>query len=188
MKTLKEYLTECKKVYGFTVKIAGDVCDATEANIKSKLERYKVLEFSKVGTTPIQQQPIDFPNISNSEVNIYNMTFDYPVIPPEIVNDLMSVGIAEARIRVHNAGDPVLEYETFDELETSGQALLNDPHYKEADTIKVKDYFGDDFNKSFLKDLSAAAKQRKQALEQGDVKLPKTKQDKSGLSSTIGSK
>lgn len=188
MKTLNQYLTECKKVYGFTVKIAGDVCEATEAKFKAKMDRYKIVEFAKIGTTPVQQQPIDFPNISNSEVCIYNVTLDYPVIPPEIVNDLMSVGIAESRIRVHNVGDPVLEYETFDELETSGHALLNDPSYKEADTVKSKDYYGDDFNKSFLKDLASVAKQRKQELEQGEVKLPKTKQDKLGMSSAVGSK
>jgi hypothetical protein len=54
--------------------------------------------------------------------------------------------------------------------------------------IKGKDYFGNDFNKTFLKDLEKAAKQRKKDQDgPTEYKLPKAKADKAGLKSAMGS-
>jgi len=59
--------------------------------------------------------------------------------------------------------------------------------------VKHKDYFGDDFNKSFLKDLAKEAKQRKKELGHDKLKAdvyqdtPKLKQDKAGVKSPVGS-
>ena len=61
MKTLKEYLTESKKVYDFKVKVAGDVPESFQENLKTALERCKVLKLEKISTTPIQSLPLDFP-------------------------------------------------------------------------------------------------------------------------------
>ena len=72
-------------------------------------------------------------------------------------------------------------------MEPSGKALLADGEYKEADKIKQKDYFGAEFNKGFLKDLAKTAKQQKKENGQGEYKLPKTKQNKEGAKSAIGS-
>jgi len=38
MKTFKEYLTESKKVYSFKIKVAGEVPEKFEENLKSRLD------------------------------------------------------------------------------------------------------------------------------------------------------
>ena len=40
MKTLKEYLTESKKVYDFKVTVAGDVSESFQEDSKTALERF----------------------------------------------------------------------------------------------------------------------------------------------------
>ena len=71
--------------------------------------------------------------------------------------------------------------------EPSGKALLADSNYKETTNAKHKDYFGDDFNKGFLKDLDKVAKARKKEGVQTEYKLPKAKTDKAGAKSALGS-
>lgn len=189
MKTLQHYLAESKKDYNFVVKIAGPLPDEFEGTLKSKLEQFKVLSFDKTTTTPIQKQPIDFPNKSNCEVHVFAITCDYPVIPPEIAQRIKATGVDESAIRVHNAEDPSLDYIPVGEQVPSGHALLTDPHYKEAPSIDQKDHFGADYNKGFLKGLAAQAKERKKELGQNvEYKITKQKIDKSGLNSAIGSK
>jgi len=65
--------------------------------------------------------------------------------------------------------------------------LLSDSTYKESTNAKHKDYFGDDFNKGFLKDLAKAAKDRNKEEGKGEYKLPKAKTDKAGTKSALGS-
>jgi hypothetical protein len=72
MKNFKEHLHESleAKKRDFRVKIAGDFTTEQEAKMQSMLDRFKVGAFKKVGTTPIQQLPLDFPQIKNCEVSI----------------------------------------------------------------------------------------------------------------------
>jgi len=73
--------------------------------------------------------------------------------------------------------------------EPSGESLLAEVDLdKGTGKIKHKDYFGDDFNRGFLKDLEKSAKQRKKD-ETGptEYKLPKAKTNKVGLKSAMGS-
>ena len=189
MKTFKEYLTESKKVYSFKIKVAGDLPEKFVETLKEKLERCKIVTFDKVGTTPIQQLPLDFPNLNNKEVHIFNVVFEYPITGPEIAADVKSAGIDEAYFRVRNSGEPTeVEQETMGEI-LNPEGLLTDPEYKEQGPAKVKhkDYFGDDFNKGFLKDLEKAAKTRKKENGEGEYKLPKGKTDKAGTKSALGS-
>jgi hypothetical protein len=73
-------------------------------------------------------------------------------------------------------------------VEPTGEALLDENDLDASNTkIKHKDYFGDEFNKGFLKDLSKTAKQQKKENGQGEYKLPKAKTDKAGAKSAMGS-
>ena len=74
MKTLKEYLTESKKVYSFKIKVAGELPESFQENLKTSLERCKVAKLEKISTTPIQSLPLDFPTMSNCEVHIFEVT------------------------------------------------------------------------------------------------------------------
>ena len=166
MKTLNEYLTESKKVYSFKIKIACDLPEGFEANFKTALEKYSVCRFEKTKTTPVQESPMDFPNVKNASVTMYEIDLEYPIISPEIVNMLAAdLGCHEEYVRVRGANEADIEYDPS--AKTIGKALLDTPYEKGE---KFKNYFGDAYNKSFLKDLDKASKQRKKDLGQKDVK------------------
>lgn len=187
MKTFKEYLAESKKVYSFKIKVAGDLPEKFQEGLKARLDRCKVVTLEKQSTTPIQKVPLDFPTLENKEVTVFEVICEYPITAPEIAVDIKNMGLDEDCFRVRGSGEPSEQDQILADAEPSGEALLNDSQYKEATDAKHKDYFGDDFNKGFLKDLSKAAKDRKKEGVQTEYKLPKAKTDKAGAKSAIGS-
>lgn len=187
MKTFKDYLTESKKIYSFKVKVAGEIPEKFQESLKNRLDRCKVMTFEKLSTTPIQKLPLDFPGKENMEVTIFEVVCEYPITAPEISNYIKESGIDEDCFRVRGSGEPSEVDQLMTDDEPSGKALLNDAQYKESSNAKHKDYFGDDFNKGFLKDLQKTAKQRSKDGFNSEVKIGKQKTDKLGSSSPIGS-
>lgn len=187
MKTFKEYLAESKKVYQFKIKVAGDLPEKFQENLKTQLGRVEVKTLEKVETTPVQSTPLDFPNLSNMEVHIFNLVCEYPVTGPEIASDLKAIGLSEECFRVRGDGEQTEDHDHA-MCDPSGEALLDEINLdKDTTKIKHKDYFGNEFNKGFLKDLEKAAKARRKESDQGEYKLPKGKADKAGTKSALGS-
>jgi hypothetical protein len=176
MKTFKEYLIENKKIYGFKIKVAGDIPENFQSDLKTALGKYQVATLDKI-SSDIVESSIDFPELSNKEITVFNVVVEYPVTAPELANIVRdSTGLSEECFRIRGSSEPS-EYET---------KLVDNPM---PEKIKHKDYFGDDFNKGFLKDLEKAVKERK---KEGDglqeYKTPHAKEDKSGILSPVGSK
>ena len=188
MKTFKEYLTESTKTYSFKIKVAGELPEGFEDNLKTQLGRCGIASFEKRGTTPIQESPLDFPTLKNCEVHMFEVVCEYPITSPEIAADIKQLGLDEACFRVRGSGEPTeVEQVLQDEL-LSDEPLLTDSEYKEAGPTKIKhkDYFGADFNKSFLKDLEKTSKQQKKdGKGPSEYKLPKAKSDKTGSLSPL---
>lgn len=190
MKTFKDYLFESKKVYSFKVKVAGDLPENFQNDLKKSLEKHQIVTLEKM-TTPVQESPLDFPELTNREVNIFDVVVEYPITAPEIAAFLKEMGVAEECFRVRNSAEPT-ETDIRTVRDEAG-ALLDDAQYSEAMEIKAKDYFGDEFNKSFLKDLAKTAKDRSKEL--GNDKLDpnvfaankQKKFDKAGMKSPMGS-
>jgi hypothetical protein len=183
MKTFREYLAESKKTYPFKVRVAGDLPENFEKNFKECLGATNptIVEKSK---TPIQASPIDFPELSNVEVHTFEVTCEYPITAPEIAEHVKYF-VPESHFRIRNGGDTHESDIVFVDTEPSGKAVLEEPVLS-TDKIKVKDYFGDDFNKGFLKDLEKTSKSRKKENgTQVEYKLPKFKQDKVGANSPM---
>lgn len=193
MKTFKEYLAESKKTYSFKLKVAGELPENFEKSLKAKLDKCSLATFEKISTTPVQELPLDFPDLENKEVHIYDMMCEYPITPHEIATHLTEMGMDACCFRVRGAGEPS-EVDQLTMQETpSGMAKLSDSGYKEDDIkLKHKDYFGNDFNKSFLKELEKVSKERKKELGQDKGKpdvlgsAPKVK-TKEGAKSPVGS-
>lgn len=170
MKTLKEYITESfnNKKYLFKIKIAGDVNEDMEGKIKTILEKYKVENFTKNSTTPIQSLPLDFPKLRNTTVNIYDVTLSYPATQYELHEYICNGAKIHAdAVVVRSPFEPTEQYQIPQE-ERKG-ALLDDPNYSELPKIKSEDYHGEKQIQSLLKELSKASKER--AKEQG-LKIP----------------
>lgn len=164
MKNFKDYLQESiqQKKYDFRVKVAGDFTTEQEAKLKDMLERFKVGAFKKVGTTPIQALPLDFPQVRNCDVKIYEVSLDYPTTQQELTEYLTSgLEVSKQRLVVRRPGEPSEEYQ-HDETKREG-ALLNDPDYKEAGNPQFEDFYGDKYNTGFVKELNDLLKLERKA-------------------------
>jgi hypothetical protein len=162
MKTFKEYLSESVKTYPFRIKIAGDMTTEDEGTLKYALDKFSVAEFKKVGKTPIQALPLDFPKVRNTEVNVYEVSTHYPTTPQELSEKLKScLGRPLENIIVRNPGDPLEEYQQPQEKREG--ALLNDSEFKEAGDPKSDSFWGANYNAKFLQGLHAEAEARRKA-------------------------
>jgi len=182
MKSFKEHLLESKKQYDFRVKVAGEMTGDQETHLKSLLEKWKLSGFKKATKTPIQQLPLDFPQLKNVEVNIYEVTLDYPATQFELTEYLATeLKVGRSHVVVKAPGEPTEEYQN-QEPKREG-ALLADPNYKESPNAKFEDYYGDKYNSGFVKELNDLLKlQRKERGEQipteGAAKFSTDKEDK----------
>jgi hypothetical protein len=195
MKTFSDYLTESKKTYSFKVKIAGDLPEGFANDLKARLENRSVIQFEQMKTTPVTEVPHEFPELKNMEVHVFDVMTEYPLTTTEIEKEIFEMGCCQpGYYKVRNSASPseIDQITAGDEVNYEG-ALLHDNQYKEVPKVKHKDYFGDDFNKAFLKELSKEAKERKKELGHDKLKAdvyqdtPKIKQDKAGVKSPVGS-
>lgn len=171
MKSFKEYLSESKKTYNFKVKVAGDFTTEQETKMKSLLDRFEVAGFKKSTKTPVQQLPLDFPQIQNCEVNIFEISLSYPSTQFELTEYLSNnLGIGKNRIVVRSPNEPSEEYQQ--PKTENKEARLLDPDYKEATDVKAEDYYGDSYNTSFLKELNDVLKLQRR--ERGET-IPEAK-------------
>lgn len=162
MKSFKEYLMESKRSYPFKIKIAGDVTNEQETKLKSLLEKFQVSEFKKSGKTPVQALPLDFPRLSNSEVNIWEVVLEYPVTSFELLNYIGNgLRLNEQNIVVKSPNEPSERYQ--EPVTPREGALLNDSEYKEAPNANFDDYYGDKYNASFVKALNDDLKAKREA-------------------------
>jgi hypothetical protein len=164
MKTFKEYLQEGlqTKKYPFRVKVAGMFTAEQEDKLKSMLDRYKVDSFKKVGTTPIQELPLDFPQVKNCEVSIYEVTLDYPTTQHELTEYIgAGLGVNKSHLAIRSPTEPSEEYQHQDPKREG--ALLNDPDYKESPNAQFEDYYGDKYNTGFVKELNDILKLQRKA-------------------------
>jgi hypothetical protein len=110
MKSLKDYLTESKKTYQFKVKVAGDLPENFEKDLKGALEKYKVLGVKK-STTPVQKVPLDFPEKENMEVHIFEVDLEYAVTDQILQGYLLEkTSVASSCMKVRNSNDPLEDY------------------------------------------------------------------------------
>ena len=162
MKTFTQYLSESTKKYDFRVKVAGEFTTEQESSMKSLLSKYAVSGFKKTGTTPIQTLPLDFPQVKNCEVSIYEVSLDYPTTQQELTEYLSSsLGVGKSHLVVRSPFEHTEEYQHIEEPRKG--ALLDDPNYAEAGSPKFEDYYGDKYNSGFVKELNDILKLQRKA-------------------------
>jgi hypothetical protein len=175
MKNFKEYLSEnvTTKKHAFRVKVAGEFSPEQETKLKSMMERFQVDSFSKLKTTPVQSLPLDFPQVRNCEVHIFEVVVDYPTTQFELTEYLSSgLGVSKQNLAVRQPGEPSEQYQ--EPVEKREGALLNDSEYKEAGNPNFEDYYGDKYNSGFVKELNDILKLQRKA--RGEV-IPEAKSD-----------
>jgi hypothetical protein len=152
MKTLQQYLTESKKEYKFRIKYAGTLEDQHIDRIEMVLGKYSVTDMSKPKTTPIQEHPMDFQTLKNSEVSMIDVTVNYPCTSAILRNELAEyAGLSGSHLVVINAEHPeeIAREEAANAKEKEYEPLL-DSDYEDS---KDDPTFGDKYNENMLKEL-----------------------------------
>jgi hypothetical protein len=75
---LEKYLTESKKVYEFKIGVAGELPEGFEDRLETVMQKFSVASMSTGKKTPIQERPLDFPQLQNTEVTYYEVAVNYP--------------------------------------------------------------------------------------------------------------
>lgn len=169
----KQYLAEAVKQYDFKVKIAGECTKEHCDKIKTAMAKYEVANFKGPKSTPIQEVPLDFPTLKNEQVNIFDVTVNYPTTPQELRSYLANtLKKSEALVVVRNAGEPLEQYQEITTDDKPYEPKLSDAEYKDAPKINAEEHYGDKYNMSLLKELTKM--KQEQEKEQPSVQFEQT--------------
>jgi len=165
-KSFASYVAEVKTDYKYVLKFAvNEMEDARVDMLEACLTKYQLKQASAFRKTPIQESPLDFPNVKNTSVYICDITLAYPAsldfLRTYICNNL---GISPAQLAVYSSNDPR-------QIETDLYIDRNSPEYKAKYKTRLgSDYeqvpgaeeekYGEKYNTGFLKELEQVRKER----------------------------
>jgi len=158
------YLVESAKDYTYRIKLAvNDLTADQKGALEDALAKFDLRSIGKFTDSPIQQSPLDFPNVRNSKVYVCEVVLGYPVTTDELrmyISD--KVAINQQEIAVYNAYDPRDNYNdeaiaiTANEEDRADYVAQLGTEY-EADE---KPDYGKDYNDKFLAELEEERKER----------------------------
>ena len=156
MSTFTKYLTEATKTYEYKVKIAGDIDKDFSSRMETACQKFELKKLTAGKKTPIQSLPLDFPQLKNESVTIFELTTSYPVAVNELreyIADYMR--ISPACVVVRKPGEPSEEYQETIANATKSEYKnkLNDIEYKDAPKVNAEDFHSTKANMSLLKEL-----------------------------------
>jgi len=156
MSTFKQYLTESSKSYDYKIKIAGVIADDFASKMETALQKFDVAKMSAGKKTPIMTMPLDFPQLSNEEVTIFDVTTNYPASPREMQEYLgVYLNVPQTHIVVRKPGEPTEQYQ--DEMQVAKNSeyknKLLDLEYTDSAKINAEDFHSTKANMSLLKEL-----------------------------------
>lgn len=163
MTDFKQYLAESTKEYDYRIKVAGDLSEDFAARLETALKKYEVKSLSKGKKTPIQEVPLDFPNLKNTAVTIFELKTSYPASVFEMHSYISNImRLQPNQLVVRKPGEPTEQYqEEMKTKETSEfKSVLQDIEYKDAPKVKADEVYGDKANQSLLKELLKARKEK----------------------------
>lgn len=181
MKSLAEYLTESEKTYFFKIGIAGEVPEKFQDSIETDLQKFGLKNMTSGKRTPIQERPMDFPNLQNIEVTYYEVELAYPTTNQVLEQYISQCSqIPQAHVRVVDpyaqdkiaAGDQTGDARTEDE--GPYEALLNSDYKDPISSDAAQQNVGANKVMDLLKELEQARKEREhdpmRAVVPGDSK------------------
>lgn len=183
-KSFISYVAEVKTDYRYVLKFAvHEMSDSMIDILESSLKKYDLKEASKFRTTPIQESPLDFPNVKNTEVYICDVTLGYPASLDFLrIYVCNALGISPAQLAVYSNNDPR-------QIETDLYVDRTSPEYREKYKTRLgSDYepednqnlVGEKHNMEFLKELEKVRKERKNVTVENPLS-PKETTDHSTL-------
>ena len=165
-KSFATYVAEVKTEYKYVLKFAvNEMTDVMIDQLEAGLAKYDLKSASSFRKTPIQESPLDFPNVKNTAVFICDLTLGYPgsldFLRTYICN---CMGISPACLAVYSDNDPR-------QIETDLYLDRNSEEYRKKYKTRLgSDYeevegaaeeaYGEKYNTSFLKELEQVRKDR----------------------------
>ena len=77
-KTYYQYLLESEQTYKYRVKVAGGCDNECLKELETKLAKFDLINMSSPKTTPVMEDPLDFPGVKNMEVCMFEIEIAYP--------------------------------------------------------------------------------------------------------------
>ena len=190
MTNFKQYLAESTKEYDYRIKVAGDLSEDFAARLETALKKYEVKSLSKGKKTPIQEVPLDFPNLKNTAVTIFELKTSYPASVFEMHSYISNImRLQPNQLVVRKPGEPTEQYqEEMKTKETSEfKSVLQDIEYKDAPKVKADEVYGDRANQSLLKELLKARKEKTEfaAKPKVEQEVQKNEGDKKNAGSAL---
>lgn len=181
MKKLSQYIIESKKTYPFKIGIAGDVPADTKEKLQIHLEKFGVSNLSAGKRTPIQERPLDFPNLENLEVTYFEVELTYPTTDNVLREYLGNVcNFPRSHIVVRNANGPLEEIENSAEDNTY-ETLLNK---EDMGGESAQESVGNSRVMDLLKELEIARKERDK--NPSGFKIETSKEEPQNTKSVVG--
>jgi hypothetical protein len=157
MKNFADYLTESKKTYEFKIGIAGEQPDGCEDMLETGLQKFGITKMSAGKKTPIQERPLDFPQLENCEVHYYEVELTYPTTVQVLQEYLGSVcSVPQSHIIVRNPNEPQELYQQEDSKEEYVSKLT----VEELGGESAQEDAGGARVMNLLKELETARKER----------------------------
>jgi len=177
------YLRESAKEYKFKLKLAvQEFTDEQKDKLETALQRYDLRSLGAFKETPIQESPLDFPNVKNTKVFIADLVLGYPVTGDQLRRFVSEKGcVNEQSVAVYGANDPR-------EVYTTEWLERHSPEFKEKYVARLGSdpevtpvpKYGDAHNKELLDELAAERKDREMHVVENPLS-PKQKIDNSEL-------
>ncbi len=178
------YLVESAKEYKYRIKLAvNDLTSAQKTALEDALAKFDVRSVGKFTNTPIQQSPLDFPNVRNSKVFMCEIVLGYPVTSDELrmfISD--KVAINQQEIAVYNEYDP---RDVYNDEKIAQLAGRDDDYVARLGTeyeVDEKEDYGATYNEKFLKELDDIRKERP-VVEVENPLMQKTSVDNTSVAS-----
>jgi len=182
----EKYLAEAKKIYEFNIGVAGELPEGFVDDLESCLKRYGIASMGSGKKTPIQERPLDFPQLSNCEVTYYEVGLNYPTTT-QVLSEYITqcCNCTRENLIVRNVNEP---QESYQNIKDEG------PYQTKLETEDMggesaQDDVGSNRVMSLLKELETARSERESDPLQ-DVKPGEGADitDKENTVSPVGSK
>jgi hypothetical protein len=172
VKTFDDYLNEVEKKYNFRIKTVSPLTGLELAKIENSLRKYSIKYVSPIRRTIIQDHPLDFQDVINTEVYIVDITTGYPASSYILQQELrLALNIPEKFIVVRGENEP-METETArlqtlsatarkaekDNLSPAATLSTNSHDYDAGP--RADELFGDKYNGLFLQYLADVRRDR----------------------------
>jgi hypothetical protein len=154
MKNFAHYLAESERTYNYRIKMLGKPPGDLISQLKKKLDQFDPVKMSDPKTTPIQIIPTDFPNHKNDSVTMFDVSFKYPAIEPQIKQLAQLLGLNPNHIVMQTAQHVDGLVDEYEKIDGQNKDLLDKTDYPAPDAEQralSKDYSTGPYDHAVLK-------------------------------------